>query len=121
MSLRTVLADTALPLVAARPAGTYASGPIANPGAISNAVAWVYVSAVGGGGTHLLDVTFQTSPDNSTWTSVTGGGITQMSAVGSAVCYAGIADMYVQVLATVSGTSAPTVTFKVDVMVIPGS
>lgn len=117
MSLRQVLGDVALKS-AAQPAGTYASGPIANPGATSNVVALVHVSAVSGT-TKTLDVAIQTSPDNTTWTSVTGGSIAQMSAVGNSICNAYIADQYVQVLATVAGSGTPIVTFRVEVMVIP--
>lgn len=118
MSLRTVSGDIALPFATARAAGTYSSGPIANPGATSDVLALVYVAAVAGT-THTLDVALQTSPDNSTWTSVTGGGITQMTAAGNSVAYARCNDEYIQVLATVGGTGSPTVDFKVAVMVIP--
>jgi hypothetical protein len=118
MSLRNVLGDVAIKSVAARPAGTYSSGPIANPGATSNVVAMVHASAVSGS-TQTLDVAIQTSPDNSTWSTVTGGSIAQMSAVGNSMCNAYITDEYVQILATVGGTGTPTVTFRVEVMVIP--
>jgi hypothetical protein len=117
MSLRPVLGDVALKS-AAQAAGTYASGPIANPGAVSNVIALVHVTAVSGT-THTLDVAIQTSPDNSTWTSVTGGSIAQMSAAGNSMCNAYCNDEYVQILATVAGTGTPIVTFRVEVMVIP--
>lgn len=117
MSLRNVMADVALPHLL-RTAGTYGSGPIANPGATSNVIAHVYCSAVAGS-THTLDVAIQTSPDNSTWTSVTGGGITQMTAAGNAVCNAFCNDEYIQILATVGGSVSPSATFRVVVEVIP--
>lgn len=117
MSLRNVLGDVAIKSSAAV-AGTYASGPIANPGATSNVIAMVHVSAVSGT-TKTLDVAIQTSPDNSTWTTVPGGSIAQMSAVGNSMCNAYCTDEYIQVLATVAGTGTPIVTYRVFTLVIP--
>jgi hypothetical protein len=116
MSLRPVLGDIALP-VAARGAGTYASGPIANAGNADVVLVMVHVTAVSGS-TKTLDVVLQTSPDNSTWTSIASSAITQMTAAGSAQALAAIDDDYVQVLATVAGTGTPIVTCQVSVMVI---
>jgi hypothetical protein len=119
VSLRPMLVDTAIPVATLRAAGTYSSGPIANPGAISNVGLWVFASAVGGT-TQTLDVVIQTSPDGSTWTSLTSSAITQMTAIGSAQSNAYVPAEYIQVLATVGGTGSPTVTFRVEVLVVPG-
>lgn len=116
MSLRMPLADIVLKQTTAAP-GTYATGPLANPGAASYVMVFVQVTAVAGS-THTLDVAIQTSPDNSTWSSLTGGSITQLTAAGGAVCSALVNDEYVQVLATVGGSVSPTVSFNVAVMVI---
>lgn len=116
MSLRMPLSDIVMKQTAAA-AGTYASGEIANPGQASFVMVWVACTAQAGS-THTLDVAIQTSPDNSTWTSVTGGSIPQLTAAGNASACALIADEYVQILATVGGSVSPTATFSVSVTVI---
>lgn len=118
MSLRTVSGDIALPFATARAAGNYSSGPIANPGATSDVVALVHCTAITGT-SPTVDVVLQTSPDNSTWTSVTGGATAQLTAAGNAVAYARCDAEYIQVKATIGGTASPTADFQVAVMVIP--
>lgn len=116
MSLNNPLADVALPS-AQRVAGTFASGPIANPGSADYVLFLVDVSAAEGD-THTLDVVLQTAPDGSTWTSVTRSAITQITTTtGYAFGFSATADEYVQVLATVGGTNVPKVTFSVAVVV----
>lgn len=116
MSLRYVFADIVLPVVAARTAGAYASGPIANAGAASGVLMLVAASAVSGT-TQTLDAVLQTSPDGTTWTSRTATAIAQLTAPGNALSMGDVTPYeYVQVLATVGGTGTPTVTFSVAVI-----
>jgi hypothetical protein len=119
MALRNMLVDTAIPVATLRAAGTYTSGPIANPGATTNCGMWVHVSAVGGT-TQTIDCVFQTSPDGATWTSLASSAITQMTAVGSAQANAYLPGEYIQVLLTIGGTGTPTATVRVEVLVVPG-
>lgn len=116
MSLDYAFHDNPLPLLS-RGAGAYATGPVANPGQVNNLLAMVYVSA-GSGTTHTLDVVIQTSPDRSTWTTVTSG--TQITgATGTQLLYAYVgSDLYAQVQATVGGTGTPTKTFNIGVLVL---
>lgn len=117
MSLKAILGDVVLPS-AARNAGTYSSGPIANPGATSNVVVLAHVSAVNGA-TPALDVVLQTSNDGSSWSSVASSATPQLTAAGNTMANALVDDDYIQVLATVAGAGTPAVTFRVAVMVIP--
>lgn len=89
---------------------------MANPGSAVSAVGLVHVSAIGGSPT--VNVKFQTSPDTVTWTDVPGGASAQLSAAGNSNFNAAIDDEYFQVVATIAGTSTPTATYRVDVLVL---
>ena len=117
MGLRNTMGDVALPSVAARPAATYVSGPIANPGVASDVVLLVHATAVGGSPT--LNCSIEESDDNSTYTAVTGSATAQLTAAGNAVANCRVSKSYVRVTATVAGTATPTVTFRAAVLVIP--
>ena len=116
MSLEAAFHDNPLPL-SSRGAGAYGTGPVSNPGQTNNVIAMVFVSA-GSGTTHTLDVAIQTSPDNSTWTTVASGAqITATTGSQLITAYVG-STLYAQVLATVGGTGTPTKTFNVGVLVM---
>lgn len=109
------MGDVALPS-AARGAGTFTSGPIANAGTAADVLLMVHVSAVSG--TPTLNVSLEQSADGSSWSAVTGSGITQLTAAGNAVAFASITANYVRVTSTVAG-GTPSVTFRAAVLVIP--
>lgn len=115
MSLKPVFWDEYLKL-SQRAAGTFSTGPVSNPGTANVVVALIYVTAVSGD-THTLDLVIQTSPDNSTWTTVATA--TQMTAAGSQMLNAYIGtDEYGQIVATVAGTNTPLVTFDLAALVL---
>lgn len=114
-ALRTVLAELALPS-AAQPAGTYLSGPIANPGYAVWVDLSVHLSLIAGG-SPTLDVKLESSPDGITWTAIPGSSITQLTAAGNARCSGLINTQYVHVSSTVGGTG--TATYSVAAVVIP--
>lgn len=113
MGLRSAQGDVALPL-AARAAGTYVSGPIANAGAVADVVVMVHATA--SSGTPTLNVSLEESDDASSWTAVAGSAIPQLSAAGNAMANARPAKNYVRVTSVVAGTT-PNVTYRVAVMV----
>jgi len=116
MSLHPVFGDILL-TSAVRGAGTYGTGEISNPGQANFVQFYLVVSAVGGS-TQTIDAVVQTSPDNSTWTSVTASAITQLTATGQATGFAYVGSaLYAQVLVTVGGTGTPTATFVVGAKV----
>jgi hypothetical protein len=77
----------------------------------------IHVSAVSGT-SPTLDVKWESSPDNTTWTAITGAAATQLTAAGNARCSALVNNQYVRVSSTVGG-SATTVTYAVAVFVLP--
>jgi len=110
MSLHPVFGDILLPS-ASRGAGTYGTGEVSNPGQANFVQFFIVVSAVGGS-TQTIDAVVQTSPDNTTWTSITASGISQLTATGQASGFAFVgAALYAQILVTVGGTGTPTATF----------
>jgi hypothetical protein len=115
MGLRNVMGDIAVNQTAAG-AGTYVSGPVANPGLASDVVLLVHVSAVTG--TPTLNASLEQSDDNVTYTAVTGSSITQLTAAGNAQANARITKGYVRVTSAVAGTT-PAVTYRATVLVIP--
>lgn len=115
MGLRNALGDLALPS-AARGAGTYQSGPVANPGVAADVLLLVHVSATSG--TPTLNCSLEQSDDGASWSAVPGSGAAQLTAAGNAVANARPTASYVRVTATVAGTT-PSVTFRVAVLVIP--
>jgi hypothetical protein len=114
MALQYVFGQIVLPS-ASRGAGTFPSGPIINAGEADVAIMMVSATAIGG--TPTLDAVLQTSPDGTTWTSLTPTAITQLSAAGQQMTFGIVtAFEFVQVLTTVAGTATPTVTHSVSVV-----
>lgn len=109
MGLRKAFAELALPS-AARGAGTYVSGPLAAAGVAADVLLAVHATA--SSGTPTLDVSLEESADGSSWTAVTGSGITQLTGAGNRVAAAAITKNYVRVTSTVAGTT-PSVTYRV--------
>lgn len=117
--LKLVQGDTAFP-AAARGSGTVTSGPIAASGVANDVVLAVHCTAASGT-TPTLNVSLEESADGSTsWTAVTGSGITQLTAAGNAVAFATPTKSFVRVTATVAGTT-PSFTFKAVVLIVPGA
>ncbi len=116
MGLRNALGDLALPS-AARAAGTYVSGPVANAGAAADVMVLVHCTAATG--TPTLNVSLEGSDDGETWSAIPGSAVPQLAAAGNAVGNARPARNYVRVTSTVAGTT-PSVTYRVAVLVIPG-
>jgi hypothetical protein len=115
MGLRTVQGDHALTFTAAG-AGTVTSGPIANPGTATDVVLMVHVSATGG--TPTFNASLEQSADGTSYSAVTGSGITQLSAAGNAMSNARVTQPFVRVTYTIAGTT-PSVTGRAAVLVIP--
>jgi len=115
MGLRATRGDVALPL-AARGAGTFTSGPIANAGEAGDVVLLVHCTAATGT-TPTLNVSLEESTDAATWTAVTGSGAAQLTAAGNAVANASPTKPFVRVSAVVAGTT-PTVTFRAAVLIL---
>jgi hypothetical protein len=117
VSLHPAFTDIVL-ASAVRGAGTYGSGPVSNPGTANIVEFFIAVTAVGGS-TQTIDAVVQTSPDNSSWTSVTASAISQLTATGQAHSFAFVSTaLYAQVLVTVGGTGTPTATCVVGVIVL---
>jgi hypothetical protein len=117
MSLRPAFADVVL-ASASRGAGTYGTGPVSNPGSANIVQFFVVVSAVGGS-TQTIDAVVQTSPDGTTWTSLTPSAITQLTTTGQDSSFAFVSQaLYAQVLVTIGGTGTPTATCSVGVLVL---
>ncbi|TQS29135.1 hypothetical protein [Microbispora sp. KK1-11] len=115
MGLRNVLGDAALPS-AARAAGTYTSGPVANAGLAADVWLMVHVTAVSG--TPTLNCSLEESADGSSWSAVPGSSTSQLTAAGNAVAAAAVTKNYVRVTATVAGTT-PSVTFRASLLIVP--
>jgi hypothetical protein len=116
MGLKPVFADVALPL-AAREAGTFTSGTVANAGAASEAVLFVYASA--SSGTPTLNASLEESNDGSSWSAVAGSAITQLTAAGNAMSNAQLTKQYVRVTSAVAG-GTPSITYRALLQVIGG-
>lgn len=117
MSLNSTFSMTAFPPMLYA-AGTYTSGPIAPAGEAEFVAFFVDVSA-GAGTTFALAVTLQTSPDQTTWTSIARSAITPIAtATGSAFGFSQTPDEYAQLVAVVSGTGTPTMTFMVKAVLL---
>jgi hypothetical protein len=123
MSLKPVFSDLVIPLVTGRVAGTYASGPISQPGEANWLQFYIIVTAVSGS-TQTIDAVLQTSDDNTSYSSLTttASAITQISSPTppvQAFGYGYIANHeYGQVLVTIAGTGTPTATLAVYAFVI---
>lgn len=116
MGLRPLLGDVALPS-AARAAGTYTGGPVANAGAATDVVLLVHVSATSG--TPTLNASLEESADgSSSWTAIPGSSITQLTAAGSAIANGAVTKNFVRVTSTVAGTT-PNVTYRATLLVVP--
>lgn len=113
MSLRLVTGDVALSGTLSSGANT--SAPLAAPGAASDVLVMVHVTAVSGT-SPTLNVTLEQSNDGSSWTAVPGSAAPQMIAVGSVMSNAAVTGQFVRVVATVGGTATPTFTGRVAVL-----
>lgn len=110
MSNRAVLGDVVLPL-AARGAGTFTSGPVANAGQAQDVFLHVYCSAASGT-TPTLNVSLEESNDGSSWTAITGSAAAQLTAAGNTGGNATPSKQYVRATSTVAGTT-PSFTYRV--------
>lgn len=115
VGLRSVLGDVALPS-AARAAGVYTGGPVANAGLAADVVLLVHVTATAG--TATLACAVEESADGLAWSPVPGSNTPTLVGPGNATANAQITKNYARVTATVAGTS-PSVTFRAFLMVIP--
>lgn len=116
MGLRNVLGDTVLTGSSASAGAS--SGPIANPGFISDIVVITHVTAITGT-SPTLSLAIEQSDDNSTYTAVTGGASpSNITAAGSQVINARVTKPYVRVTSTIGGTT-PSVSYRVSALVFP--
>lgn len=115
MSARPVLGDVALPS-AARTAST-TSGPVAAAGQATVAVLSVHCTAASGT-TPTLDVSLEESADGSSWSAITGSGITQLTAAGNRLATALVTKNFVRTAVTIGGTT-PSFTFSASVLFLP--
>lgn len=115
MANRPVQGDVAF-ASAARTA-TASSGPIAAPGYATLCVLLVHCTAASGT-TPTLDVALDGSADNSSYSAITGGAATQLTAAGNRTACALATTNYVRVTATIGGTT-PSFTFSASVIFIP--
>lgn len=115
MAARPVLGDVAL-ASAARTAST-TSGPVAAAGQATVAVLAVHCTAASGT-TPTLDASLEESADGSSWTAVTGSGITQLTAAGNRLATGLVTKNYVRVTVTIGGTT-PSFTCSASVLFLP--
>ncbi|MCY0930790.1 hypothetical protein OTB20_32295 [Streptomyces sp. H27-H1] len=114
MPVRPVQGDVAL-APAARTA-TASSGPVAAAGAASIALLAVHVSAASGT-TPTLDAVLEQSVDGSSWSTVTGSGITQLTAVGNRLSAGAVTANYVRATLTIGGTT-PSFTCSASILFV---
>ena len=118
MGLRNVLGDTALTF-SAQGSGTVTSGPVAPAGMAANVMLLVHISATPTGTSPTLAASLEESNDGSTWTAITGSGITGFTtSAGNQSANAVTSKQYVRVTATVGGTT-PSYTGRALLLVIP--
>lgn len=113
--LQEASGDTVLTLSAA--SANASSGAIAPQGTAAYVLCMVQISAITGTSPTLV-VKLQESSDNSTWSDVTGATTATLNAAGSAVFFGKPAKGYVQVVATIGGTT-PAVTANIAAIVFP--
>lgn len=111
MAIRPFMGDVAL-ASAARTA-TASSGPVAAAGQATVALLLVHCSAASGT-TPTLDVALEQSADGSSWSAVTGGAATQLTAAGNRIATGLITANYVRATATIGGTT-PSFTFSASI------
>jgi hypothetical protein len=107
---------------ASRGSGTYTSGLLNNADLDFAAVELlVYASAVSG--SPSLVCSLESSSDHTNWTAVPGATTTALTAPGSVVINAAIANANddLRVTSTVSGSGSPTITYRVAVFVLAAS
>jgi len=116
MGLRPILGDVAL-ASAARAAGTFVSGPVANAGAAT----WVQmaVHASASSGTPTLDCSLEQSADGASWSAITGSSTTQLTAAGNRTAVARVTSNYVRATSTVAG-GTPSITYEIALIILPG-
>lgn len=113
MGLSPAFGDLALPS-AARAAGTYVSGPLANAGQAGGVLIGVHATA--SSGTPTLNCSLEESADGATWTALTGSSTAQLAGAGNAVAFAVPAKNFVRVTSVVAGTT-PNVTYSISVQI----
>ncbi|MET8297402.1 hypothetical protein ABZW02_25590 [Streptomyces sp. NPDC005180] len=114
MPVRPVQGDTAL-APAVRTASA-SSGPVTAAGAATVALLAVHVSAASGT-TPTLDAVLEESADGSSWTTVTGSGITQLTAAGNRLSAGGVTKNYVRATLTIGGTT-PSFTCSASILFV---
>ncbi|MFD3777351.1 hypothetical protein [Streptomyces sp. NPDC058612] len=102
MPVRPAQADVALPPLART--ASAASGPVAAAGGASVAVLLVHCSAASGT-TPTLDAVLEQSADGSSWSTVTGSGITQLTAAGNRIGGGAVTANYVRAALSIGGTT----------------
>jgi hypothetical protein len=105
--------DTVLTLSAA--SANVSSGSIAAQGQAAYVLGMVQITAITGTSPTLV-VKLQESSDNSTWSDIVGATTVSLTAAGSAVFFGKPAKGYVQVVATIGGTT-PAVTANIAAIV----
>ena len=116
MGLRPVVGDVALPS-AARAAGTFVSGPVANAGMAADVLISVHATAASG--TPTLNCSIEESADGVTsWTAVTGSSTAQLTAAGNAMASCAVSKNFVRVTSVVAG-GTPNMTYRVLMLVVP--
>ncbi len=115
VGLRNVFGDVALPS-AARGAGTFTGGPVANAGVASDVIVSVHCSAASG--TPTLNCSLEESADGTTWTAVPGSSTAQLTAAGNAMASAAVTKNYVRATSVVAGTT-PSMTYRILLLIVP--
>ncbi|MEV6571864.1 hypothetical protein [Streptomyces sp. NPDC051577] len=114
MPARPVQGDVALPPLARTANAT--SGPVAAAGAAQAAVLLVQCSAASGT-TPTLDAVLEESADGTSWSTVTGSGITQLTAAGNRVGGGAVTKNYVRAALTIGGTT-PSFTCSATILFV---
>ncbi|MCY0962983.1 hypothetical protein [Streptomyces sp. H27-H5] len=114
MPARPVQGDVALPPLARTASAT--SGPVAAAGAAQVAVLLVHCSAASGT-TPTLDAVLEQSADGSSWSTLTGSGITQLTAAGNRVSAGAVTASYVRAALTIGGTT-PSFTCSATILFV---
>ena len=107
--------EVVLPLASRGTSGN--TGPLGRSGEFSHILVVVHASAVSGT-SPTLDCAIEQSGDGSSFSAVTGGAMTQLTAAGNRVFTAAVTDDFVRVAYTIGGSASPTVTFQLSVFYV---
>ncbi len=113
MAQRTANIDKAFPTQAFT--ATTQSSSFAAPGAAIHVVGYFHATAVTGT-TPTLVVSFEQSPDQTTWTAIAGSSSATLTAAGNVTCNCIATDDYVRMVLTLGGTS-PSFTGTASVLI----